>query len=331
MSSRLSVERIDAARNTIDAVFLNTPQFISEPLSSALGCRLILKFETVNPIGCFKGRGTSCFVKSLTSSTPMVTASAGNFGQGLAYAARTKGIALTVFASLHANPLKVERMRSLGAEVRLQGEDFDAAKSFARDYADNHNMLFVEDGKDVAITEGAGTIAPELFSAYSNIDAILIPVGNGALINGIAAWTKAKHPEVKVIGVCAENAPSMALSFAQRKLVTTAKADTIADGIAVREPVSEALDDMAVLVDEIVLVSDNDILSAMRGLLAAHGVATEPAGAAALAAAYRFSDRWRGQTVALPICGSNVTPQQFQEWYGSPHPTYAPPRERHLI
>lgn len=315
MANRLSANRIDAARGTIDRTFLNSPQFMSEPLSAMLGCNLILKFETLNPIGSFKGRGTSHFVNSLKTNTALVTASAGNFGQGLAYAGRARNIPVTVFASTHANTLKIERMRALGADVRLAGDDFDAAKAHARAFAHQHNAKFVEDGKDIEISEGAGTIAPELFEAFSNIDALLIPVGNGALINGIAAWTKTRQPGVRVIGVCAENAPAMALSFAQHRKVITERANTIADGIAVREPVDEALDDMAGLVDEMLLVSDADILTAMRRLLSSNSVATEPAGVAALAAAFSFSDRWKNRTVALPICGSNVTPAQFQQWY----------------
>lgn len=312
---RLTAEGIEAARSRIDPTFLNSAQFVSEPLSAELGFTLTLKFETLNPIGCFKGRGASCFVNSLSEDTPLVTASAGNFGQGLAYAARARGISLTVFASVNANALKVERMRALGANVMLVGEDFDAAKTAAREFASTQNTCFVEDGKDLAITEGAGTIAPELFERDSRIDAVLIPVGNGALINGIAVWIKSRQPNTKIIGVCAENAPAMALSYAQGKTVTTPTANTIADGIAVREPVPEALDDMAGLVDEMVMVDDETILSAMRTLLAVHSVAAEPAGAAALAAAFRYRDRWTQQRVALPICGANVTPDQFKEWF----------------
>src|ERR671930_1018755 len=129
----ISAERIAEAREAIDPVFKDTPQYVSEPLSELLGLRLLVKVESVNPIRSFKGRGADWFLQTLDSDgAGLVCASAGNFGQGMAYAARKRARKLTVFAALNANPLKVERMRALGAEVRLEGHDFDAAKEAAR-------------------------------------------------------------------------------------------------------------------------------------------------------------------------------------------------------
>jgi threonine dehydratase len=160
LSSRLSLDSIAAATRQIDSVFLNTPQFESEALSRELDLHLLLKVETVNPIRCFKGRGAELFVAGLAvNSTKLVCASAGNFGQGLAYAARKRGFQVVVFAAENANPLKLERMRQLGAEVQIFGRDFDAAKQRARSFAEESGACYVEDGREPAIAEGAGSIA----------------------------------------------------------------------------------------------------------------------------------------------------------------------------
>lgn len=197
-------ENIEKAARVIDPVFLHTPQFELDALNEVLGMRLVLKVETLNPIRSFKGRGTDYFVRGLPQASPaLVCASAGNFGQGMAYACRKWGLALTVFAAETANPFKLERMRRLGATVKLEGQDFDAAKEAAKVYARTRDFIFVEDGLEVEIAEGAGTIGLELTHYPVPFDAVLVPLGNGALINGIGVWFKAKHPSTKIIGVVA--------------------------------------------------------------------------------------------------------------------------------
>jgi threonine dehydratase len=143
----------------IDPQFLNTPQVEFDSLAKEIGVELLLKIETLNPIRSFKGRGASYLTSCMRDSRALVAASAGNFGQGLAHAGRTRGISVTVFAAETANPLKVARMRDFGADVVLVGRDFDEAKSAARDFAAEQDARFVEDGRDSEIAEGAGTIA----------------------------------------------------------------------------------------------------------------------------------------------------------------------------
>ena len=306
--------RISLASLEIDPVFLHTPQVLSEPLSGLLGMSAVFKVETATPLRSFKGRGADWLFRSAEETMPVVCASAGNFGQGMAYAARSRGVACMVFASEGANALKVERMRSLGAEVRLGGADFDAAKEAARTYAAEHGARFIEDGAEPAITEGAGTIAAELGSHGELLDAVLVPVGNGALINGIGAWLKAFAPHTEVVGVCASGAPSMANSWRAGEPRPTTEAATIADGIAVREPVPEAVRTMTTLVDDMVLVDDTDVIEAMRMCHEHLGLVVEPAGAAGLAAASRFRERFAGRVVGIPLCGGNVTPSQLAQW-----------------
>ena len=162
MNHRLSLPSIQRAMTTIPREFLRTPQFESAALSAALKCRVNLKLETFNPIRSFKGRGASHFVASLEPDAKLICASAGNFGQAMAYACRARGMTLTVYAAHTANPLKLERMRALGANVVLHGEDFDAAKLEAKRVARQSSARMVEDGLEPLISEGAGTMALEL-------------------------------------------------------------------------------------------------------------------------------------------------------------------------
>ncbi len=260
----VSLERIAEARSVIDPVFLESPQFQNDALSDVVGAEIIVKVECVNPVRSFKGRGAEYFthVHKASAPRPWTCASAGNFGQGLAYAARKHEIGLIVYAATTANPFKVERMRQLGAEVRLVGDDFDAAKDACRQFASDEGRTFIEDGRDVAITEGAGTLAVELLQWPEPFDAVLIPVGNGALIGGVGTWIKAHSPATLVIGTGAEAAPAMERSFRQRKVVTTATVSTIADGVATRVPVPEAVTIMIEVTDDMLLVDDDAALGA---------------------------------------------------------------------
>jgi threonine dehydratase len=313
---RLSLERIEEAARCIDPVFLGSPQYEAEALGDELGLRLVCKVEAVNPIRSFKGRGTDYLLHRLGGKHPgqLVCASAGNFGQGLAYAARKRNVPLTVFAAKTVNPHKVERMRRLGAEVRLEGEDFDEAKAAARALAKSEGWRLVEDGREVEIAEGAGTIALELCRWPEPLDALLVPLGNGALLSGVGAWIKAHAPSTEVIGICAEGAPAMALSLREGVMRTTEKVDTIADGIAVRVPVKQALSDLSGVVDDVLLVDDRTMVRAMRLLFWKVGLVVEPAGAAGIAALLAHRERFAGTLVATPLCGGNLTGQQARRW-----------------
>lgn len=311
----LSPDAIADALTVIDPVFLGSPQFEADSLGTPLGCALTVKVEVVNPIRSFKGRGAEAFAASLASGGPgLVCASAGNFGQGLAWAARRRGVALDVFASTHANPLKIARMRALGATVRQVGDDFDAAKDAARAWAGTNGRRYVEDGAEPAIAAGAGTIALELLRGGARFDAIVVPLGNGALLGGMATWIKSVAPDTEVIGVCARGAPSMQLSWQRGAAIPTNTADTISDGIAVRVPVPEAVESLRGIVDDVVLVDDTQTLAAMRDLRRALGLYVEPAGAVGVAAIAADRARFAGRHVATVLCGGNVTDDQALEW-----------------
>lgn len=312
----ISLERIAAAAAAIDPVFRNTPQFVCEGLSTELGRPVLLKVETLNPIRSFKGRGTSWFAQNVTDkSRPVICASAGNFGQGIAYAGTRAGLTVKVVAAATANPLKLEAMRRLGAQVILHGQDFDAAKLHAADLARRTGGYFLEDGREPAIAEGAGTVAVELLRSQVRPAAVYVPVGNGSLICGIAAWVKAHAPDIKIIGICPEGAPSMLLSWRAGRVLTTEHADTIADGLAVRLPVDEAVAFMCTCVDDVVLVSDARMTEAMRLLFRHASLAIEPSGAAGIAA---IMDAPPGVApVAAILCGGNLRPDLLAGLAGS--------------
>jgi threonine dehydratase len=300
------LDSISMASRVIDPVFRDTPQFEADALGRRLNVRILLKVETVNPIRSFKGRGTDYFLRA-TADLPkkLVTASAGNFGQGLAWAARSRGIALVVFAAESANAFKVARMKDLGATVQLAGRDFDDAKAHARAYAEREGAPIVEDGREPAIAEGAGSIAVELTANVEPIHSVVVPLGNGALLGGVGTWFRHASPSTRIVGVCAAAAPAMRESLLAGRPVETKDARTIADGIAVRVPVPEALAYLAPVVDEVVLVSESSLRQAMSMVLDATGLVGEPAGVAGIAALIEHEDLRGPGLVATLLCGSN--------------------------
>lgn len=313
VETSISVAGIREAAEVVDPVFLNSPQFDCEPLSERLGVATVLKVETANPIRSFKGRGTDFLLHRLGSDTPpLVCASAGNFGQGMAFACRKRGVRLTVFASHKANPLKLERMRKLGAKIELEAGDFDDAKAAARRHADQHGERFIEDGLLGAIGEGAGTIGLEL-ARDEKLDVVFVPLGNGSLVNGVGTWIKHAAPHTRVVAVCAEGAPSMALSWKARKAVD-APSDSIADGIAVRVPIPAAVELTLTTVDDVALVSDAAMREWMRRVFIDAGLVVEPSAAAGVAAIAERANELRGKRVAAILTGGNLTEQQIADW-----------------
>jgi threonine dehydratase len=295
----VSLERIRASVGEIDPVFLDTPQFVSDPLSGALGREVVVKVETLNPIGSFKGRGTAVLARKLDPARTWVCATAGNFGQGVAYAARRRNAAAHIFVGPHAPHGKVERMEALGARIEVSERPGAAAREHA---AASDDRLLVVDGLDPATAEGAGTIGVEL-AAAGGFDTAVVQLGDGALIAGVARWLKA-HGDVHVVGVCASGAPAMAESFAARRPISDAGTGTIAGALAITDPVPESLARIVELVDDVVLVDDDELRAAMALIADSVGVLVEPAGAAGVAAVARHPERVRGERVAVLLTGA---------------------------
>lgn len=311
---RITLERIEAAGAAIDPVFLRTPQWVCEPLGDELGVRVALKAETLNPIRSFKGRGADWLVQNLPAGAALMCASAGNFGQAMAYACRARGVPLTVYAAETANPLKIARMRAMGATVVLAGDDFDAAKALGKAAAAEQGIRFVEDSRDPEPTEGAGTMGLEWLAFPERLDALFVPLGNGAMLAGVATVVKARMPGTAVVAVAASGAPAMVESLQSGTLVTHERIETIADGIGIRVPVPEALADLEGLVDEFVLVPDDLTLRAMRLLHQHAGLVAEPSGAVGLAGIMQLGEGFAGKTVGTIVCGGNLTPEQMRTW-----------------
>jgi threonine dehydratase len=315
---RLDLDRIRAVQSVIDPVFRNTPQYACEPLGAALWCRVLLKVETLNPVRSFKGRGAEAIMAWLSEREDFdtaVCASAGNLGQALAYSGASRQIPVTVVAAERANPMKVERMRALGATVVLEGDDHEDARRLACELAERAGAYLVEDSLDLLTCDGAGTIGLELLEhAQEHVDVLLIALGGGAMAGGIGCVAKAIAPDVEVIGIQPRGAPALALSWRAGTVVNTETADTIADGVAGRFPIPEVLDDILVVLDDVVLVDEESIKTGMRLLYQHAGLVVEPSAALGVAAVLEDRERFAGRRVASVICGSNVMPADFERW-----------------
>lgn len=314
--TRLSLERIRSAVSTIAPVFLHTPQYECEPLADSLGCRITLKVETLNPIRCFKGRGTEVAVVRMIREGHQATvcASAGNLGQALAYSGRSRGVRAIVVAAKSASELKLRRIRRLGAEVRLVEGDIEQARQTARELSVSEGAYLVEDSENLDTCEGAGTIGLELINTSTPPDAVLIALGGGAMATGVGYVLKRLAPDVEVICVQPEGAPALTLSWRKQAVVTTETTNTIADGVAGRFPIPEVLDDLLEIADDAVLVREESIVQGMRLLYEQAGLIVEPSAALGVAAVLEDRSRFAGKHVASIICGSNVNPADFRRW-----------------
>ena len=314
---RLDLQQVRDAATSIDPVFLRTPQFESVPLSDAMGCSVTLKVETLNPVRSFKGRGTETVMAALSREgrySSAVCASAGNLGQALAYSGARRGIPVTVFAAETASPLKIDRMRSLGATVHLEGNDIEVPRVLARAQADNEGSYLVEDSLDLATCEGAATIGLELADAAVRFDVVLVALGGGALASGVGYVMRECCSGTQVVAIQPVGAPAMALSWRKRAVVTTDTIDTIADGVAGRYPIPEVLEDLLEIVDDVVLVDDDSIKDGMRHLFDLAALVVEPSAALGVAAILEDRERFRGLTVTTIVCGSNISPDDFRRW-----------------
>ena len=314
---RLDIRRIEAAAASIDPVFLNSPQYVCQSLSRALGCRIVLKVETMNPIRCFKGRGVDLALSDISSRgglDSVVCASAGNLGQALAYSGGLRQIAVTVAASSRANPAKIERMKAFGAKVILVDGEIEEALAVAAEFAMRTGAYLIEDSKNIATCEGAGTIGLELTAREPELDAVLMSLGAGAMATGVGHVMRRRSPSTEVLTVQPEGAPAMTLSFRRGQVIDAGLPDTIADGVAGRYVLPEVLADLREIVSDALLVSEDSIREGMRILYRYSGLIVEPAAALGIAAMLEDRERFRGRTVATVLCGGNVAIRDFEDW-----------------
>lgn len=316
-NTRLDLERIREARLEISPLFRDTPQFQSPTLGALLGCELVIKLETANPVGCFKGRGTEVAMARLARSSgprAAVCASAGNLGQALAYSGRARGIDVMVIAGKGANAGKIERIRGLGGAVELVEGDIETARERAREIAAGGEAFLIEDSENLDTCEGAGTIGLELVEGFDRIDTVLLALGGGALATGVGHVFKALAPATEIVCIQPKGAPALALSWRARSVVTSESTDTIADGVAGRFPIPEVLDDLLATADHVPLVEEASIVEGMRMLYRHAALVTEPSAALGIAAMLEDPERYRGKRVATVICGANILPDTFSAW-----------------
>ena len=316
--TRLDTALIRAARQVIDPVFLDTPLYRCEALEPALGCAVSIKLETANPVRSFKGRGTEVVASLLAGNGPraVVCASAGNLGQGLAWSGRRRGLDVTVVASRFAPAVKLDRIRALDARLELVDGDHELARERAAAIARHDGIRLLEDSLHIETCEGAATIGLELAGTAPSFDTVLIALGGGAMATGVGHVLKDLAPEVEVICVQPAGAPAMTLSWRQRRVVTTGPTSTIADGVAGRRPIQAVLDDLLLVADDAVLVSEASIIAGMRMLLDHAGLVVEPSAALGIAAILEDRDRFAGRHVVTIVCGSNVDVDAYHRWVG---------------
>lgn len=288
---------------------LPTP-LVAAPSLSAAGSTAYLKNETVLPTASFKVRGA---LHSLTlnlargSIGEIVAASTGNHGAAVAWAAKAAGCRATIFLPLHSNPVKAERIRGLDARLVETGADLSAATEAAYEYAGKTGAFFLHDAADPDVPGGTATIGAEILVQQPAVDRIYVPIGDTALVRGVAAAVKGVKPATTIVGVVAANAPAYLLSWQRGDVVETDTAATIADGLAVRRPLAGNVTAIRRLVDEMQSVTEDEMLAAVRHLRRHEQITAEPSGAAATAA--YLKDRSAAGVVVLLVTGGNISPE----------------------
>lgn len=306
----LSIDKIYKAKERIKGVTVNTPFSFAPMLSEISGCEVYLKKENLQVTGAFKLRGAYNKIASLSDeqrACGVIAASAGNHAQGVAMSALKFGIK-AVIVMPDATPLtKVNGVKHFGAEVILAGTNYDEAYAFAREYGEKNSLTFVHPFEDEEVMAGQGTVALEILEKCQNLDAIIIPVGGGGLISGMAKAIKSINPDIEVIGVSAVGAPAMKNSFQAKTPIDSTNVRTIADGIAVRDTSPITLEYILENVDSFISVDDEEIASAILYLLESQKLVVEGAGATGVAAVLHGKlERFKGKKIATVLSGGNV-------------------------
>jgi threonine dehydratase len=300
-------EDIEAAARTLAGQVVRTPCLRSERLSELLGCDITLKFETFQHSSSFKDRGAYVKLASLSEeerARGVIAMSAGNHAQGVAYHATRLGIPATIVMPKLTPFVKVEKTTQFGARVLLEGDSVDEAADYAHRVAAERNLTFIHPYDDPLIIAGQGTIGLEMLTDAPDLDVLLVPIGGGGLIAGVAIAAKALKPEVEIVGVQAAACPSM-----YRKRAGLPEAPlrpTIAEGIAVKNPGELTLPIVRALVGDILLVEENAIEDAILTLLEVEKTVVEGAGAIGLAALTAYRERFVGRRIGLVLCGGNI-------------------------
>jgi len=306
----VSFQDILEANRKIRNFVIRTPTYMSVAFSRRTGAEVYLKLESFQPVGVFKIRGAVNKIANLSRlelEKGLVTSSSGNHGLAVAYAAKIFGAKAVVVVPENAVKEKVEAVESYGAEVIKYGKDYDEAYSKALEIQKETKTTFVHPFNDPFVIAGQGTVGLELLEKVPDLDTIIVPVGGGGLISGIAIAGKTLKPDIKIVGVQAEGAPAVYQSWKAGKIVEIDSVKTVADGLASRKPLDLTFKMIRRYADDILLVTDQEIGEAVLALIREAHVLAEPSGAASLAALLFKYHPKPGEKVAVIISGANIS------------------------
>jgi threonine dehydratase len=303
----VSCDDISLAQKTLEPILHKTGLIESQFFSREYGNRVFLKPENFQVTGSFKIRGAYYKISKLSEeekSRGVIAASAGNHAQGVGYAAQMLGVKATIVMPETTPIIKVEATKKFGVQVVLHGDTYDDACRKARELEEENGYVFVHPFDDIDVMLGQGTVALEVLKELEDVDKILVPVGGGGLISGIAMAAKMLKPGIKIIGVEPEGACCIARSLDENKVTELKKVDTMADGVAVKKPGDLTFEVIKEFVDEVVTVSDSDILEAILLLMERHKMITEGAGALSVAGLKKLASE--DKNVVCVISGGNI-------------------------
>ncbi len=303
------VEKIKNAEKIIRPFVRETPLEYSYPLSADTGSEVYLKLENLQVTGSFKARGSMNKILSLKNDKrKIITASTGNHGLGVANALKATQKEGTIFLPTKASVAKVEAIKQRGVPVEFHGDSGEITEAYARQLAEKSNQVYVSPYNDEDVIAGQGTIGVELYRQLPDLDAVFVSIGGGGLVAGIAAYLKSVNPNIKIIGCLPANAPVMYECIKAGKVIDVPEQPTLSDGTA------GGIDHDAItfelcrdLIDEYILTSEEEILSAMRMVLKQHHQVIEGSAGVAVAAILQQKEKFKGKKVAAVICGGNVS------------------------
>ena len=315
LSELVTLNDVYKARRIVSKYLPRTPLVKSPILSKRLGFEAYVKCENLQPIGAFKVRGGVNLISKLSEEEKrrgVITASTGNHGQSIAYAASLFGVKAIVAVPETSNPNKVEAIKNFGAHVEFRGSDFDEARLWVEEEAKRKGYRYIHSANEPLLVAGVGTLYLEIMEDLPEVEAIITPIGGGSGAAAACVVAKSINPKVKIIGVQAEKAPAVYLSWKNKKFTETKSAETFADGLATRVPFKLTLDIINKHIDNILLVSEDEMKKAVLILLETIHQLAEGAGAASTAAAFKLRKKLQGKKVALVLTGGNLTLRNLQ-------------------
>jgi len=302
------------AKNAIADYLKPTPLFHSRRISRMLGCEIYLKLENLQPTRAFKVRGGVNYMRKLGSSgrsKVVITASTGNHAQSIAYAGSLFGVRVKIVMPNGVPNLKVEAVKDLGAEVIFHGRFYDEAREYAEQLASKEGFLYLHGSNEPLLHEGVGTLHLEIFEEKPEVDVVINPIGGGSGASGACTVYKTLNPRIRVIGVQAEGAPALYKSWKEGTIKPPEKVTTSAEGLATAKAYELPFRVLRELIDEIVLVSDEEMKKAVKTIFLATGQVAELSGAASTAAAFKLREQLKGKRVALVLTGGNIGAEQL--------------------